>query len=136
MAHTHEHDENYFLDQVFTIALCGALGGIAVMLYVRQSMLKIILDQKFHLYILLGGIGLLVLVAIRAVAVWQLAGHTHGHDPHGHGHDHDHHNHDHAHDHHHDHDHAHAHDHPHDHAHAHSDDHAHDHGHDHGWSPW
>ena len=69
MAHTHEHDENYFLDQIFTIALCGALGGIAVMLYVRQTMLKIILDPKFHPYVLAGGIGLLVLVAIRAVAV-------------------------------------------------------------------
>jgi len=143
MAHTHEHDENYFLDQIFTIALCGALGGIAVMLYVRQTMLKIILDPKFHPYVLAGGIGLLVMVAIRAAAVWKLAGqtgHSHPHD-HDHHHDHAHHHHDHGHHHHHhhehsDHDHAHGHDHSHNHDHAHAHDHSHDHGHDHNWSPW
>src|SRR5262245_65637227 len=102
MAHTHEHDENYFLDQIFTIALCGALGGLAVMLYVRQTMLKIILDPKFHPWVLAGGIGLLVMVAIRAVAVWKLAGqtghsHAHDHHDHHHHHDHDHHHHDHGH---------------------------------------
>jgi hypothetical protein len=146
MAHTHEHDENYFLDQIFTIALCGALGGIAVMLYVRKTMLNDILDKKFHLWVLLGGIGLLVMVAIRAMAVWRLAGQSHSH-AHDHHHHHHHHHHDHAHDHHQhdphhhhehgDHDHAHGeHDHGHHHGHTHPHTHAHEPGHEHGWSPW
>jgi len=139
MAHTHEHDENYFLDQIFTIALCGALGGIAVMLYVRKTMLNSILDQKFHLWVLLGGIGLLVMVAIRAMAVWRLAGQTHSHTHHDHHHHHDHaHHHHHDHHHHHehaDHDHAHG-EHEHGHEHDHGHPHTHEHGHEHGWSPW
>src|SRR5438874_1088962 len=95
--HAHEHTENYFLDQIFTIALCGALGAIGVLLYVRKTMLGIMLDRKFHPYVLAGGIALLVLVVIRAVAVWRLAGHVHTHDHHDHDHDHahDHHHHDH-----------------------------------------
>src|SRR5260370_41789862 len=103
MAHTHEETENYFLDQIFTIALCGALGAIAVLLYVRGNMLKLILDAKFHPYILAGGITLLVLVLIQAIAVRRPAGqlapaHDHHHHPHDHTHTHDH-THDHDHDH-------------------------------------
>src|SRR5215212_8741031 len=98
MAHDHDHeaDESYFLDQIFSIALCGAIGGIAVLLFVKKTMLTIILDQKFHPYVLAGGIVLLILVAIRAVALWKLAGeiqpgHSHDHShPHHHDHDHDH----------------------------------------------
>lgn len=135
MAHTHKADEGYFLDQIFAVALCGALGGIAVLLYfVKTSMLNDMLDAKFHPYLLVGGIALLVLVVIRAVALWKLAGevgqhthaHHHGHD-HAHPHDHAQHHHDHEHcDHHHD-------DCGHEHQHEHHD---HDHGHDHGWDPW
>lgn len=141
MAHTHEHDESYFLDQIFSIALCGALGGIAVILFVRKKMLTIILDQRFHPFVLAGGITLLVLVVIRAVALWQQAGVAGGHHHHHDGHEHDH---DHNHHHHHDHDHAHC---GHDHHHEHgeksvgltvipSPDADHEHGHDHGWAPW
>src|SRR5262245_19812647 len=127
MAHSHSHDdsENYFLDQIFTIALCGTIGVVLVLLYVRQSMLPLILDPKFHAYILAGGITLLVLVFIRAIAVWKLAGsprgHSHAHE-HAHAHDHDHHHdHDHGgHHHHHHHDHG---DHHHDHVHHHGQDH-------------
>src|SRR5205823_1148740 len=96
------------------------------------------------------GIALLVMVAIRAAALWKLAGqpghsHAHGghdHHDHQHHHDHAHHHHDHEHG---DHDHAHhhhGHTHDHEHAHAHGHDHSHDHGHghdhghDHSWSPW
>src|SRR5262245_61471450 len=98
MAHTHEHDEGYFLDQIFSIALCGALGPVALLLYIgtltsgdTPSMLGLILHQQFHPYVLAGGITLLVLVTIRAIAVWQLAGEAgkHAHDHHHH-HDHDH----------------------------------------------
>src|SRR5262249_19300624 len=86
-------------------------------------------------------------VAIRALAVWRLAGqtsHSHAHDHHDHHHHHDHahhHHHDHGHEHSHehshgDHDHAHHHHHGHDHDHAHAHGQAHDHGHEHSWSPW
>lgn len=129
MAHTHEDTENYFLDQIFTIALCGALGAIAILLFVRRKMLTLILDARFHPYILAGGITLLLLVLIRALAVWKLAGQV---AP-AHAHTHDHHHH---HEHGHEHDHAHSHDHHHDHAHDHVHAGEHDHGHDHGWSPW
>ena len=115
MAHTHEHGhehgESYFLDQIFTIALCGALGAIAVLLYVRKGMLTLVLSPSLHPYLLFGGIGLLLMVAIRAVAVWRLAGQASNGTAHAHDHGHE--------------------DHPHDHAHGHAHDHAHGHDHDH-----
>lgn len=143
MAHDHSHEDrvSYFAEQLSTIGICGALGAVAIMLY-SQDTLKLFLDSKFHLPVLLGGIVLLGLVAVRAVAVWQLAGvpaanHNHDHQ-HDHGHEHGHH---------HDHDHAHEHGeacghehgdcgHIHDHAHDHGHEHANDHGHDHAWNPW
>jgi hypothetical protein len=133
MAHDHHHHGNaYYLDQLCTIAACAALGGVAVMMYWLtdangKSKLEYILAPQFFKPVLIGGIALLVLSAIRAVALWQEAGRAtaHHHD-HEHDHDHDHaHVHEHAHDH--------GHEHPgHDHAHHH---HAHGHDHDHGWTP-
>jgi hypothetical protein len=151
MGHEHAHDpKTYYVEQLCTIGICGALGGIAVMLYVTDLLWFI--APKIQTWVLLGGIALLVLVAIRAVVVWVQAGrmrlemadaHDHHHDhDHDHAHDHDH-DHDHAHDHEHCHGHgeacAHDHDHDHDHAHDHGHGHSHggdDHGHDHGWAPW
>src|SRR5262249_11466647 len=128
----------------------------------QSPMLDLILVRNFHLPVLLGGIALLVFVALRAFAVWQetgrpVANHDHAHDHchgnHGHGecHDHDH-------GHHHDHaittdppghsrargipadPHEHVHDHAHDHGWDMDEAHSHvpgeNHGHDHGWSPW
>lgn len=144
MGHAHAHAQgegegNYFLDQLFTILSCGAVGIVAVLMY-QTGMLGRILVPMFFVPVLLGGIAILVLTAIRAVAVWKLAGaraaeaklsnslvhegeHSHSHS-HSHGHDH-------------------AHDHEdcgHDHSHGaeSGNDHAHadDHGHDHGWAPW
>jgi hypothetical protein len=161
MAHSHSHDHahdanSYYLEQLFSIAVCGALGGVAVMLYFTGK-LGLMLHPKFHIWVLLGGIALLLLVVVRAVALWfevedVTAGHSHAHE-----HDHDH-------EHHHEHgccDHGHAHGHAHEHgiqappvagtavaslplaapaaaahAHTHEHDHSHDHGHDHGWAPW
>src|SRR5262245_33864970 len=158
MGHSHAHAEGegqgtYFLDQLFTILVCGALGLVAVLMY-QSSMLSRILVPMIFVPVLLGGIAILLMVAIRAVAVWKLAGarsaaanadHNHTHDTehshchsHSHGHDHSHahedcgHDHSHGEDCAHDHSHAHSHAHSHDHAHSHSDDH----GHDHGWAPW
>jgi uncharacterized repeat protein (TIGR03943 family) len=126
MAHDHSHgDRNaYYLNQLFTIAVCGALGGVAIMLWWNGT-IRLLLHPKFFLWVLLGGITLLVLVVLRAIAVWrsvdELAAvpdhaHDHGHCDHEHEHEHCHHDHD------------------HDHEHGH--DHSHDHDHEHGWAPW
>jgi hypothetical protein len=147
MAHEHSHGEaggTYFLDQLFTILACGGVGLVAVMMYATDFLGRMLVPM-FYVPVLLGGAALLVMVTLRAVAVWQLAGarkaevpsHDHGPD-HGHAHAHAHsHGHEHAHD---DcgHEHSHGDDCGHDHGKAH--DHAHaggdDHGHDHGWAPW
>jgi len=108
MAHNHDHHDdlsNYFIEQIFTIAISGAIGAVAVSMY-YQNKLRFILASRFHIWALLGGVVLLLLVFIRAIAVWQLAGklrpaHVHDHDHHEHVHDHDHaccgHDHDHEH---------------------------------------
>jgi uncharacterized membrane protein YcgQ (UPF0703/DUF1980 family) len=135
MAHDHSHGDrqSFYLNQLFTIAVCGALGGVAVMLW-WSGKIGLMLHPKFYLWVLMGGVTLLLLVVLRAVAVWRsvdepITEHSHDHDhehEHEHcGHDHGHCDHDHGHDHH---------GHTHDHHHGHS--HEHDHGHDHGWAPW
>src|SRR5205823_427549 len=130
MAHDHEHshDENYFLDQLSTVAVCGLLAGIGFLawkvgLFERYN----ILTEQFVFAVMLGSVVLAAIVVVRGVALWKEAGRrkAHGHD---HAHDHDH-GHDHAHDHDHGHDHGHDH-HHHDHGHDHHhQDHDHDHGH-------
>jgi DUF1980 C-terminal domain len=148
MAHSHAHahgDDDaggtFFLDQLFTILVCGALGLVAILMY-QTGMLSRILVPMFFVPVLVGGVAIMVLVAVRAIAVWQLAGArrqaeadgannnaNHGHS-HSHGHEHSH-----AHSHAHTEDcgHEHGDDCGHDHAHSHAGD---DHGHDHGWAPW
>jgi hypothetical protein len=136
MAHDHSHDDpkTYYVEQLCTIGIAGALGGIAVMLYQRQ--LLWFLAAKIQPWVLAGGVALLVLVAIRAVVVWLQAGRTPAAD-HDHAHDHDH---EHCHDHAHggacDHDHHHDHGHEHGHEHSHAHDEAEGDGHSHGWAPW
>jgi hypothetical protein len=152
MAHDHHHNgesaRDYFVEQLLTIFVVGALGAVGILMY-RDGKLNYILAAPFHLPVLVGGIAVLVLVAVRAVAVWQEAGQTHAH------HDHEHAHHEHGPDCDHDHGpeqkhghpvHLHAYDHPHehgpdcqhDHGHAHADDkHNRDHDHaadDHGHS--
>ncbi len=147
MAHDHHHHgesaRDYFVEQLLTIFVVGALGAVGILMY-RDGRLQYILAPAFHLPVLIGGIAVLVMVAIRAVAVWQEAGQTTAHD-HAHGH----HHHEHGPDCQHGHPvHLHAHDEPHvhgpdcqhDHGHSHADDHHHhdhhhhehdDHGHSH-----
>ena len=151
MAHEHAHGEGegtFFLDQLFTILACGAVGLVAILMY-QTGMIDRILVPMFFGPVLIAGIALVILVCIRAVAVWQLAGarrvgqtepadigeprgQDRGHS-HSHGHDHAH-----AHDENCEHDHGPqadgGHDHSHDRAHSHAA--ADDHGHDHGWAPW
>src|ERR1700730_17347465 len=107
MAHVHAHDRSsYYLEQIWTIATCGALGVVMILLW-EYKVLPIFLDPKFHDPVLWGGVALLVLVAIRITALWRavgqtVAGHSHSHaEGHAHGHEHgpgcDHHDHDHDH---------------------------------------
>ncbi len=126
MAHMHEDSETFYLDQLCLVALGGAFGGICLSLYFwQQSMLKLVLGEQFHPWVLASGILLIGITAIRAVILWTSVGpkkpqqHEHHHAEHENcGHDHEHHHHDgpcpetehgHAHDHGHGHD-AHAHD--------------------------
>src|SRR5262245_65756 len=142
-SHDHHHDPNaYYTEQLCTIAICGALGGIAVALYATNGLNVLLAEGILRDSVLAGGIALLVLVSIRAVALWISVGkapaHEHHHD-HNHNHDHDccGEDHEHAvttaaqglplvtdagHEHHHHHDHSHG-------------GHSHDHDHDHGWAP-
>lgn len=127
MAHTHAHNEEqtYYLDQLCTIGVCALLGGVCVVLWLRGALG--LLADPFHLAVLLGGVALLAVAALRGVTLWtsfSRSGAHHGHT-HAHAHDHDHaedggHEH-----HHHEHEHHHQ-----EHVHA-----GHDHGHDHGWNP-
>jgi hypothetical protein len=151
--HSHAHDpQTYYLEQLCTIGIVGAFGAVAVMLWYQQ-LLKGMLAPWFHVFVMIGGATLLVLVGIRAVALWFSVeqagtGHDHGHshdcchdhdhgNDHGHEHQHDHHHqhehsHDCGHDHGHHHQHEHSHDCGHDHGHHHQHEHSHEHGHDHG----
>src|SRR5437870_2207728 len=94
MAHEHHHHEGsaeFYLEQLFTIGICGAIGAVAVSLYLSGK-LNLMLHPKFHLWVFAGGIALLVMVAIRAVAVWTsvdepaaVPAHDHDHAHCGHG---------------------------------------------------
>src|SRR5205823_2892745 len=92
---------------------------------------------KFHPFLLWAGVALLVMVAVRAVAIWRTVGQSHAAHDHADDHDHMHgaecHEHSHECSHDHGHDHEHAHEHVHESGHDH---HQHDHGHDHAWNPW
>jgi hypothetical protein len=92
MAHDHLHEgesvRDYFTEQLLTILVCGLIGVAAIEMY-RRDMLGFLAEQ-FRAPVLYGGIGVLVLVGLRAIAVWRQAGeiqarmqgctvdHTHG----------------------------------------------------------
>lgn len=126
MAHDHHHDgesvSSYFTEQLLTILVCGLIGFAAIQMY-RTDRLEFLAPQ-FRPPVLYGGIGVVVLVVVRSIAVWKEAGemqaklkacdqnHVHTEEC-NHGHDHgahDHHDHSHDHGHGHDHDHGHSHD--------------------------
>lgn len=153
MSHSHAHGEaqgNYFLDQLFTILACGGVGLVAVLMY-RDGTVSRILVPMFYVPVFIGGLAILAMAMVRAVAVWQLAGaraaaasHDEENHDHGHGHSHGH-----EHSHSHGHDHAHSHDEECGHSHSHGDECGHDHSHahahadaegeeqhNHGWAPW
>lgn len=127
--------QSYFLEQLCTIGIAGAYGGVMAAMYwgnanapVGENTLLSILVPWIQHVVLAGSVVLLVLVLFRAIGVWRAAGQMHVHD-------HDHelaagHPHDHVHEEHGEHNHAHH------GAHAHEHLHTHDHGHEHAWSPW
>lgn len=83
MPHNHSgcmSPKDYFTEQLLTILVCGGVGFVAVQLYLND-MLKHILAPQFHLPVLLGGIAVLVLIVVRAVAVWREAGELVAMDP-------------------------------------------------------
>jgi hypothetical protein len=103
--HTHDHgDRNaWFLDQLCSIAVCGAYAGVIFsMFYVKwmglaeRSLINIIVP--WIQYMLLGGaVVLLLLTILRAIGVWQASRNLEAFDPHqghdhapGEGHDHSH----------------------------------------------
>src|SRR5258708_6464987 len=116
MAHDHSHagSSTYYLDQLCTIGFCGALGVVQILLY-QFDVLRLILDPKFHLPVLLSGIVLTALAVLRGASLWVAVGqskaHHHHHEGEACGHDHDlvhthpdcGHDHDHSHDHEHEH---------------------------------
>jgi len=158
MAHSHDHSHDqsaYYTEQLCTVGICGAFGAVAILLYVSGSLNTLLAKGFLRYSVLVGGIPVLVLVLIRAIALWVAA----GREAHVHSHDHDHDCCDH--DHHHEHEHAMA-EHPispaafhhdeHEHAmaeqplslaaphphHHHAHDHSHGgdgHTHDHTWAP-
>lgn len=76
MAHSSmgcQSPRDYFIEQLLTILVCGALGFVGVQLYLND-MLRHILAPQFHLPVLIGSGCVLLLVVVRAISVWREAG--------------------------------------------------------------
>src|ERR1051325_10297208 len=80
-AHSHAHDHHhhhhegeedpYFIDQLCMVGLSGAFGVVCLCLYFRQTeMLKNLLAENFHPYVLLSGIALTVIAFTRGGILW------------------------------------------------------------------
>jgi hypothetical protein len=71
MSHEHDHDANtYFVDQLCTVSTCSAFGIVMILLWYFGK-LDILLVSQFHPFVLWGGIGVLALVALRALSLWS-----------------------------------------------------------------
>ena len=94
--HTHGHGlSDYYLEQLLTVFVCGAMGLTAVLMY-AFGRLDVILISELRPWVLAGGVALLVVTAIRGLSLWRSvgaddpdhggAGHVHGPDcDHDHG---------------------------------------------------
>ncbi len=75
LPHSHHHcgsPRDYFTEQLLTILVCGLFGFAAIQMY-RNGALEFLAPQ-FRLPVLVGGAAILLLVFIRAIAVWKEAG--------------------------------------------------------------
>jgi uncharacterized membrane protein YraQ (UPF0718 family) len=90
-AHSSEEQHIWYLDQLMSIALCGALAGVTLALW-YTGLLHRMLHEKFHIWVLGGGLLLLLIVIIRGIVVWRSVDATLPADGNGHppGPDHDH----------------------------------------------
>jgi hypothetical protein len=73
MAHDHHHDSAnaYRAEQLFGVALCGALGGVMALMYFNGMVRYLFGPNEAHYQrVLLGAAGLLVVVLLRAIYVW------------------------------------------------------------------
>lgn len=156
MAHLHEDNDTYYLDQLCLVALSAAFGAVCLTLYfINTGMLKLMLGPQFHDFVGISGFVLVGLAVVRAIILWRQVGKLKTAPAHAHNHTHDDCcGHEHAHDHDHNHEHGVVHLEPHTHSHggivhshghspalagAHAHDHGHEHDHadhDHGWAPW
>ena len=95
-AHDHHHHEgdSYFIDQLCMVGLSAAFGAICLCLWFWQtSMLRLMLGEQFHLYVMLSGFVLVGLALVRGAILWRQSRdprfvHSHSHDHHDHVHDH------------------------------------------------
>jgi hypothetical protein len=76
-----------YREQLRRIAVCGALGAVTVLFWYTGKV-GLILHPKFHILVLLSGIGLLALVAVRAVLLWFQVEHDDSLQVHDHEHSH------------------------------------------------
>ena len=97
-AHDHHDGDTYYLDQICMVGISGAFGAICLALYIANAtaaadgrpMLRLLLGEQFHLFVLVSGIALCVIAAVRGVTLWRSAGRpAHAHAPHDHEHHHD-----------------------------------------------
>ncbi len=97
--HSHDEPDNYFIDQLCMVGLSGAFGVICLCLWFWQTaMLRGLLHENFHIYVLLSGFALVAITLVRGWILWQQSrdpsfkpgcDHDHGHDhPHPHEHEH------------------------------------------------
>ena len=97
--HHHESASAYYLEQLFNIALCGALGAIMAGMYFN-GMVRYLFgnNQAQYQRVLVGGATLLGVVLVRALYVWFAPRAQRPTDRHSHAEcDHEHHPHDHDH---------------------------------------
>ncbi len=88
MAHVHQKDGNHLTEQLCTISACGALGGVAIMMWMNPNGLNFLglqfqkpFDQPTLSPVLWGGVAVVALVLIRATAVWISVGKSGGRAP-------------------------------------------------------
>ena len=56
--HRAEDRSAYYLDQLFTIGVCGAIAAVTIMLW-QSGLLGRMLHPKFHVWVVAGGVSLL-----------------------------------------------------------------------------